>query len=113
VGKEAYGGKPLRGSAARKREENKREAHCVSRQAFGKVATGREALRKLEQKLGILSFPSRAQRSHLFTPSLLRQRVIHLLYVVILLELVDQFEHFSCLRLGQFSGHAADVFLLC
>lgn len=39
------------------------------------------------------------------------QCVIDLLHVVVLLELVDEFERFACLFLRQFGGRRADVFL--
>ena len=41
-----------------------------------------------------------------------RQRVIHLLHVVVLLELVDQLQHFGGLRFGQLGRREADVFVL-
>ena len=36
----------------------------------------------------------------------------HLLYVIVLLELVDDSQHFRCLLLWKLGGNRADVFVL-
>ena len=58
-----------------------------------------------------ITLPESSLRGRQERPS--RQCVKHLLHILILLELVDEREHFCCLLFGQLGWHGANVLVLC